>query len=78
MEFGSKLGDHYSTYDIKIVWGPGRHGPGNNLFFMVHDPDGNWVEIGAELEQLIKDKEIGIWPHNKKSLNLWGPGYLRS
>ena len=70
--------DHFSTYDIKIVWGPGRHGPGNNLFFMVHDPDGNWVEISAELEQLIKDREIGIWPHNEKTLNIWGPGYLRS
>jgi hypothetical protein len=45
---------------------------------MFHAPDGNWVEICAELDQLIKDTEIGIWPHNKKSLNLWGPGYLRS
>jgi hypothetical protein len=27
---------------------------------MVHDPDGNWVEICAELEQLIKDKEIDL------------------
>ena len=70
--------DHFSTYDIKIVWGPGRHGSGNNRFFMVHDPDGNWVEISAELEQLIKDRETGIWPHNEKTLNLWGPGYLRS
>ncbi|GIS88860.1 MAG: hypothetical protein CM1200mP18_15700 [Gammaproteobacteria bacterium] len=37
------------------LWGPGRHGPGNNLFFMINDPDGNWVEISAELEQLTSE-----------------------
>jgi catechol 2,3-dioxygenase-like lactoylglutathione lyase family enzyme len=70
--------DHLADLDIKIVWGPGRHGPGNNLFFMIHDPDGNWVEISAELEKLAANRDTHIWPHDEKTLNLWGPGYLRS
>ena len=70
--------DHLAGLDVKIVWGPGRHGPGNNLFFMVNDPDGNWVEISAELEQLTCERQVRIWPHGEKALNLWGPGYLRS
>ena len=70
--------DHLADLDVKIVWGPGRHGPGNNLFFMINDPDGNWVEISAELEQLTCERQVRIWPHGEKALNLWGPGYLRS
>ncbi len=70
--------DHLADLDVKIVWGPGRHGPGNNLFFMINDPDGNWVEISAELEQLTLERQVRIWPHGEKALNLWGPGYLRS
>ena len=42
--------DHFADQDIPLVWGPGRHGPGNNLFAFVNDPDGNWVEVSAELE----------------------------
>ena len=70
--------DHLADLDVKIVWGPGRHGPGNNLFFMINDPDGNWVEISAELEQLTSERQVRIWPHGEKALNLWGSGYLRS
>lgn len=70
--------DHMSHFDIPLKWGPGRHGPGNNLFFMVNDPDGNWVELSAELEIITPEREVGLWPHTEKSLNLWGPGMLRS
>ena len=42
--------DHLVSLDVKIAWGPGRHGPGNNLFSMINDTDGNWVELSAELE----------------------------
>jgi len=35
-----------------VKWGPGRHGPGNNLFVFIHDLDGNWVEVSAELEHV--------------------------
>jgi catechol 2,3-dioxygenase-like lactoylglutathione lyase family enzyme len=70
--------DYWSTLNLKIVWGPGRHGPGNNLFLFVNDPDGNWIEMSAELETLAESREPGRWPHEERTLNLWGHGKLRS
>jgi catechol-2,3-dioxygenase len=71
-------GDHMARERIPLVWGPGRHGPGNNLFMFVHDLDGNWVEISAELEIVRPDRPVGVWPHEERTLNSWGHGLLRS
>ena len=69
--------DHLATLDIQLMWGPGRHGPGNNLFIFIVDPDGNWIEISAELE-IIHDRPVKEWPHGERTLNLWGKAILRS
>lgn len=71
-------GDHMAKEYVVIQWGPGRHGPGNNLFIFVHDPDGNWIEISAELEIVDHDRPAGRWPHEQRTLNSWGQGLLRS
>lgn len=71
-------GDHFSALNVKVEWGPGRHGPGNNLFMFVHDHDGNWLEISAELEIVTNDRPVGTWPQAERTLNLWGKGHLRS
>ena len=70
--------DHFSRLHVRLEWGPGRHGPGNNLFFMVHDPDGSWVEISAELEHMPAEAAAREWPHEERTLNYWGQGFLRS
>lgn len=70
--------DHFAKQHIKLKWGPGRHGPGDNLFLFIHDVDGNWVEISAELEHVAHDKPAGEWPHEERTLNSWGIGLLRS
>jgi catechol 2,3-dioxygenase-like lactoylglutathione lyase family enzyme len=70
--------DHLSEQRIPLVWGPGRHGPGNNLFAFHHDADGNWVELSAELERVGPDRLAGVWPHEERTLNRWGQGLLRS
>lgn len=70
--------DHFSRQQIQLKWGPGRHGPGDNLFIFIHDPDGNWVEVSAELERVEPDRPVGNWPHEERTLNLWGAGLLRS
>ncbi|MAK55874.1 MAG: bleomycin resistance protein [Pusillimonas sp.] len=70
--------DFLSEQDILLDWGPGRHGPGNNLFFMIRDPDTNWLEISAELELVTEDRPTGAWQHREKTLNSWGKAYLRS
>ena len=69
--------DHFASMGIELMWGPGRHGPGNNLFVFVEDPDGNWIEISAELE-VIHDRPSKDWPQEEKTLNLWGKAILRS
>ena len=70
--------DHLSKMDIPIWWGLGHHGAGNNLFFMALDPDGNKIEISAELELMDWDHPLRYWPHNRRTLNLWGNAWMRS
>jgi len=70
--------DHLGTLRIPLWWGPGRHGPGNNLFFMIEDPDGHKVEFSAELEVMPKDLAHRTWPHEQHTLNLWGSAWMRS
>ncbi|MBM3368324.1 MAG: hypothetical protein FJY43_08605, partial [Betaproteobacteria bacterium] len=55
--------DHLGRLRIPLWWGPGRHGPGNNLFFMIEDPDGHKVEFSAELELMPRDLAHRNWPH---------------
>lgn len=69
--------DRFADRHIRLMWGPGRHGPGNNLFIFIEDPDGNWIEISAELE-VIADRLPRNWPHEERSLNLWGSAIMRS
>lgn len=71
-------GDHFAALHVPVAWGPGRHGPGNNLFLMIHDPDGNWIEISAELEVVASDSPTGQWRHEERTLNSWGQAFLRS
>jgi len=70
--------DHFAARRIPLSWGPGRHGPGNNLFIFINDCDGNWVEISAEIERVEPDRAAGTWPHEERTLNSWGRAPLRS
>ena len=69
--------DHFAAQNVQLFWGPGRHGPGNNLFIFIEDPDGNWIEVSAELE-VVYDRPVKTWPHEERTLNLWGRGVLRA
>jgi catechol 2,3-dioxygenase len=70
--------DHFAAQGITLIWGPGRHGPGNNLFIMIHDPDANRVELSAELEIVDGARPVGIWPHEERTFNKWGQASLRT
>jgi len=70
--------DRMGRLGIALWWGPGRHGPGNNLFFMVEDPDGHKVEFSAELERMTREAPYRTWPHEQRTLNLWGSAWMRS
>jgi catechol-2,3-dioxygenase len=70
-------GDFLAAQGVDIIWGPGRHGPGNNLFFFVLDPDGNRVEFSCEMEQFHDETMTytpRIWEADPHTVNLWGPG----
>ncbi|MBU0589914.1 MAG: VOC family protein [Gammaproteobacteria bacterium] len=72
-----RWGDHMAALKVPIVWGLGRHGPGNDVFFMVRDPDGNLAEISSEIESCAPDRPTGQWPHEERTLNLWGKAIMR-
>ena len=68
--------DRMGDLGIPIMWGPGRHGPGNNIFIFIEDPDKNWIEISAELE-VIHDRPVKEWRHEPRTLNSWGRAIMR-
>lgn len=58
-----------------IHWGPGRHGPGNNLFNYFIDPFGIVIEYTAEVEQVdasyeAHGPEYWKWPAGR--FDQWG------
>ena len=72
--------DRLADLDVAVRWGPGRHGPGNNLFIFFDDPDGNHVELSAEMERFWDDRAEyapRVWTADPKTINLWG-GQLAS
>lgn len=70
--------DHMGAQKLPLVWGVGRHGPGNDAFFMIADPDGNLAEISTEIEVCAPERPAGLWPHEQRTLNLWGNAIMRS
>ncbi|HUZ66057.1 MAG TPA: VOC family protein [Beijerinckiaceae bacterium] len=68
--------DRMGALRIPIIWGPGRHGPGDNIFIFIEDPDGNWIEVSAELE-VVHDRPVKHWRHEPRTLNSWGPAIMR-
>ena len=53
------------------VWGPGRHGPGNNVFGYFVAPWGGIVEYTAEVSEVGDDYKVGS-PEDWK----WPPGRI--
>jgi catechol 2,3-dioxygenase len=58
-----------------IEWGPGRHGPGDNVFNYFIDPFGIVIEYTAEVEQIDDAYQPGMpsawtWPPGRT--DQWG------
>lgn len=80
--------DHLAKESYRLIWGPGRHGPGHNLFTYHKDPDGNTVELFTQLD-VMHDENKGYWeprPWHESyplypktwevdlaTVNIWGP-----
>ncbi|MCV2350239.1 VOC family protein [Paucibacter sp. Y2R2-4] len=56
---------------IEIVRGIGKHGPGENLFLVFKDPDGNNVELYCEMTQITPEQpyESKVWERNIDSFD---------
>jgi len=80
--------DFLSLNGYRMLWGPGRHGIGHNLFAYHRAPNGLITELFAELDQM-KDEDLGyfeprpwhrdnpqrpkVWVKDPTASNLWGP-----
>lgn len=80
--------DHLAKRGIALEWGPGRHGPGHNIFTYHRDPDGNNVELFTQLD-MMTDESLGYfeprpwhtefpqypktWEADLMAINSWGP-----
>jgi catechol 2,3-dioxygenase len=69
--------DHMAAVGVDLAWGVGRHGPGNDTFFMVRDADGNMGEISSDLERCAPGRPVGEWKHRPQTLNQWGVAIMR-
>jgi catechol 2,3-dioxygenase-like lactoylglutathione lyase family enzyme len=54
-----------------VVWGPGRHGPGNNVFGYFIGPHGGVVEYTSEVSEVDESYKVG-GPEDWK----WPPGRI--
>ena len=60
---------------FESVWGPGRHGPGNNVFAYFVAPFGATIEYTSEVQRIDESYKVGTpedwkWPPNR--MDHWG------
>jgi catechol 2,3-dioxygenase len=60
---------------VEIVWGPVRHGAGQNIAFYFHDAVGNLIEFSSEEELVLNDDTYtpDVWPlSDPRATDEWG------
>jgi catechol 2,3-dioxygenase-like lactoylglutathione lyase family enzyme len=57
----------------RLIWGPSRHGPGNNHFIYLHDNDGAMLELCSELAKMPPEGDYRAreWPIGPATINQW-------
>jgi catechol 2,3-dioxygenase-like lactoylglutathione lyase family enzyme len=80
--------DYLSLNGYKLLWGPGRHGIGHNLFTYHRAPNGMITELFAQLDQMNEDlgyfeprpwhrdrpQRPKVWTPDPNASNYWGAG----
>jgi catechol 2,3-dioxygenase-like lactoylglutathione lyase family enzyme len=82
--------DLLAEHGLQLIWGPGRHGPGHNIYTYHVNPDGFTVELFTELDQMSSEEngyfDPRPWHHDRpqrpkvwdptavRTRNLWGLG----
>jgi catechol 2,3-dioxygenase-like lactoylglutathione lyase family enzyme len=52
--------DFLGSKKIPIIWGPGRHGPGHNIYTYHRNPDDQIIEMFTELDKML-DETLGYF-----------------
>ncbi len=67
--------EHLARNGRRVVFGPGRHGPGDNLFIYFRDLEANLVEFTCDVQQIWNDAThvAKSWQFDESPVNLWGP-----
>jgi len=52
--------DFLVSQNITIIWGPGRHGPGHNIYTYHRNPDYQIIEMFTELDKMM-DESLGYF-----------------
>lgn len=71
-----RLGETLARNGGRFIWGPGRHGAGENLFTYHFDPAGCVVEYYADMYKVWDERSYvpGVWGlDDHRGQNLWGP-----
>lgn len=60
-------------HGVEIVRGIGKHGPGENLFLVFKDPDGNFCEFYAEMVQVTSKQAHTprVWTNDLSAFDQW-------
>ncbi|WP_027520560.1 VOC family protein [Bradyrhizobium sp. Ec3.3] len=74
-----KLGDLLDRFDKQMLWGPGRHRPGDNTYAYYTDASGAMIECSGSMALIADDatfKPNTITnlerPGNVRAMNVWG------
>ncbi len=61
-------------YGLEPAWGPGRHGPGNNIFCYFKDPFGYVAEYTCDIDYIQDESRHRpkVWPRSPESMDHWG------
>lgn len=74
-----ELGDILDRHDRQLIWGPGRHRPGDNTYAYYYDPAGCIVECSGPMALVADDATFQPRiitnlerPGNVRDMNVWG------
>ena len=67
------MGRFLQERGVEIVRGIGKHGPGENVFLVFKDPDGNYVEFYCDMVQIPRDEKhtAQVWPNDLDGFDQW-------
>lgn len=74
-----RLGDILDRFDRQLMWGPGRHRPGDNTYAYYLDSSGCMVECSGPMSVVADDEGFEpriitnlARPGNVRDMNVWG------